>query len=69
MHFGAIGSGDIFGVTKAGTFFSIEVKAPGKKATTAQLVFMEAVRGTKGIAFVADDLDQVIKELFPDDVR
>lgn len=59
-QFGKIGSGDIFGITKEGTFFSIEVKRRGAKPTEKQIEFMRSVNASCGIAFVAYNLDDVI---------
>jgi hypothetical protein len=59
MRFGAIGSGDIFGLTKEGRFFSIEVKAKGKKPSPAQVQFIQQIMANKGIAFVAYSVDDV----------
>jgi hypothetical protein len=59
MHFGAVGSGDILGMTKEGKFFSIEVKAKGKKPSPSQVDFIQRVTLSKGIAFVAYSVDDV----------
>jgi hypothetical protein len=57
--FGKVGSGDILGLTKEGRFFSIEVKAPGKKPTDHQRDFIASVNKNKGLAFVATSLEDV----------
>lgn len=62
FQWGKPGSGDIIGLMKDGRFFSIEVKAPGKKPTELQLAFMESVRKSNGVAFVAQSLDDVMRE-------
>ena len=62
-QFGKVGSGDIIGLTKDGRFFSIEVKVPGKYPTQHQLDFMTAVNRNKGLAFVANSLEDVQKYL------
>lgn len=58
-QFGKVGSGDILGMTKEGRFFSIEVKAKGKKPTDHQVAFIQRVTANKGIAFVAYSVDDV----------
>lgn len=63
FQWGKPGSGDILGMLKDGRFFSIEVKAQGKKPTESQEEFMAEVRANKGIAFVAYSVDDVAKNL------
>lgn len=63
MHFGAVGSGDILGMTKEGRFFSIEVKQPGRYPTPAQKEWIARVVENGGISFVARSLDDVTKVL------
>lgn len=63
MHFGAVGSGDILGMTKEGRFFSIEVKMPGKYPTPAQKEWIERVTASGGISFIARSLEDVEKVL------
>jgi hypothetical protein len=58
-RFGSVGSGDILGLTRSGQFFSIEVKAPGKKPTDQQAQFIEEVKRNGGISFVAHSLEDV----------
>lgn len=60
FQYGKVGSGDILGLTKAGGFFSIEVKSSGKKPSPSQLEFMASVINSKGIAILAYSLDDVI---------
>lgn len=60
FRYGLIGSGDILGLTKAGRFFSVEVKAPGKKPSENQENFIAKVNASGGLAFVAYDVDDVI---------
>ena len=62
-RFGCVGSGDIFGFNGEGKFFSIEVKATGKKPTPAQVEFMSRVWETGNIAFYADSIESVQKHL------
>lgn len=61
-QFGKVGSGDILGLTKTGRFFSIEVKAPGKKPTDKQIEFINSVNASGGLAFVAHSLDDVMEQ-------
>lgn len=63
VRFGAVGTGDIVGLTKQGRFFSIEVKRQGSKPTPDQLAFMENVSKSGGLAILAYSLDDVIKQL------
>lgn len=60
-QFGKVGSGDILGLTHEGKFFSIEVKARGKKPTDHQLEFMRRVNASNGLAFVAYSVDDAVK--------
>jgi len=61
FQWGKKGSGDIFGLTKEGVFFSIEVKRKGKKPSPEQNRFMTDIMLSKGIAFVAYSVEDVIK--------
>lgn len=63
FQWGKVGSGDILGLTKKGIFFSIEVKAQGKKPTPQQTEFMNNVIVNNGIAFVAYSVEDVEKGL------
>lgn len=63
FQWGKPGSGDILGVLKDGRFFSIEVKAVGKKPSPSQEEFMAEVRKNNGIAFVAYSVEDVAKNL------
>ena len=46
-----------------GRFFAIEVKRPGGRLTANQAAFLAAVRAHGGIAFVAESVEDVRKEL------
>lgn len=61
FQWGKKGSGDIFGLTKEGKLFSIEVKRKGKKPTPEQYKFMTDIILSNGIAFVAYSVEDVIK--------
>jgi len=56
------GVSDIIGCIN-GKFFAIEIKIPGGKLTDNQTKFLEEVRSAGGIAFMADCLEDVRKEL------
>lgn len=43
-----------------GKFFGLELKAPGGRATEAQLECLEAIRGAGGYAVVCDSLDRAL---------
>ena len=60
IRFGKVGSGDILGMKKNGTFFSVEVKAEGKNPTKEQSDFIEEVTKNFGLAFIARSVDDVI---------
>lgn len=62
IRFGYVGSGDIIGLDKNGRFFSIEVKRDGKVPTKLQEYFMNEVNASKGLAFVAYSLEDVIAQ-------
>lgn len=63
-----IGMPDLVGCFR-GRYIAIEVKAPGKKATPAQLRVLEEIRAAGGLAYVMDSVDEVrqlIEELSHD---
>jgi len=62
-RYGHPGSGDILGLTKNGTFFSIEVKANNNKPTPLQNQWIEWIKANNGIAFVAYGVDDVSRYL------
>lgn len=53
------GSSDLIGWTKDGRFLAIEVKAPGKKPTDAQLNFIDKVNDAGGVAFCTDKVSDI----------
>ena len=57
------GGADLIGWTKDGRFLAIEVKRPGKKATTEQENFLHAVNKAGGIGAVVTSPEEVIKLL------
>lgn len=64
IRMGEAGWADIIGCLKSGVFFAIEVKRHGGVVTPAQNAFLEAVRASKGVAFVAYSLEDVIARGF-----
>ena len=58
-----LGVADIVGCTKEGRFFAVEVKAPGKKGTLTsyQEAFLREIENVKGIAVLADCLEDCVK--------
>jgi hypothetical protein len=60
VRFGKKGSSDILGVLPPnGKIIAIEVKKPGKHATSDQSVFLEEVRESGGLAGVCTDIEDV----------
>lgn len=57
------GISDIIGCTPHGRFLAIEVKKPGGRVSDDQRGFLEQVRASGGIGFVAFSLDDVIETL------
>lgn len=57
------GLSDIAAIWKGGIALFIEVKKPGGKVSDDQLLFISDVKKRGAIAFIADDLSDVIKEL------
>lgn len=56
------GVADIIGIYM-GKFLAIEVKRPGGKTTEHQKAFLEQIKISGGIAFVAHSVDEVIEKL------
>lgn len=59
------GISDIIGVLPDGRFLAIEVKTSTGRVSPEQKEFIETVQKNEGIAFVARNLESVIKELEP----
>lgn len=57
------GSSDLIGWTSAGRFLAIEVKSSTGRATKEQIAFIEAVRASGGVAFVARSADEALSAL------
>jgi hypothetical protein len=63
-QFSVRGCPDIIGILPAGgRILGIEVKRPGNQPTIAQLAFMEAIRKSGGVAFVATSIEDVESQL------
>lgn len=60
LHAGlAPGSSDLIGLTSAGRFLAVEVKAPKGRATEGQESFIEQVQRMGGIGIVAKSVDDL----------
>lgn len=62
IRFGWPGCSDILGMLRNGKFLAVEVKAPTGKLRPEQAVFLERIRDAGGVAFVARDCRDVIRE-------
>lgn len=58
------GKADITGMLDGGRFFALEVKQRGKKATTDQREYLEAVASGGGIAATVRSFQDAKRELF-----
>ena len=58
------GMADVYGQLPGGRYFALECKQPGKKATQAQLDFLETVGGGGGIAAVVFSFEDAKSVLF-----
>ncbi len=65
IRFGFVGCPDVLGQLRDGRFIGVEVKAPKGKLSTEQSAFLDRIRGAGGVAFVARDLRDVVRELGP----
>lgn len=64
IKFGMTGSSDILGVLPPyGRFLAVECKMPGKKPTPEQHRFMDVIRESGGVAFVAYSMDDVEEQI------
>ncbi len=63
IRFGWPGCPDILGQLRDGRFLGVEVKAAKGRASPEQSIFMERIRGAGGVAFVARDCRDVLREL------
>lgn len=63
VKFGFIGCPDVLGQLTDGRLLGVEVKAPKGKLRPEQTVFLERIRASGGVGFVARDLRDVMREL------
>lgn len=63
VRFGFKGCPDVLGQLNDGRLLGVEVKGPTGRLRPEQAVFLERVRGAGGVAFVARDLRDVLREL------
>lgn len=65
IRFGWPGCPDVLGQLRDGRLLGVEVKSPTGKLRPEQAVFLARVRGAGGVAFMARDLRDVLRELGP----
>lgn len=63
VRFGWPGCSDVIGQMRDGRFLAVEVKSKTGRLHPDQAVFIEAVQSAGGLAFVARDCRDVIREL------
>lgn len=63
IRFGWPGCPDVLGQLRDGRFLACEVKAPKGRLQPEQAIFLEHVNGAGGVAFVARDCRDVLREL------
>ena len=63
VRFGFKGCPDVLGQLKDGRLLGVEVKAKTGRLRPEQTIFLERIRGAGGVAFVARDLRDVMREL------
>ena len=63
VRFGFKGCPDVLGQLRDGRLLGVEVKAQAGRLRPEQAVFLERIRGAGGVAFVARDLRDVLREL------
>lgn len=69
VRFGWPGCSDVLGQLKDGRLLAVECKAPKGRATTEQTEFLSLVRRFGGVAFLARDCRDVLRELSADEAR
>lgn len=65
VRFGWPGCPDVLGQLKDGRLLGVEVKSRTGRASTEQSAFLEQIRRAGGVAFIARDLRDVLRELGP----
>jgi hypothetical protein len=63
VRFGWKGCSDLLGMMRDGRLLAVECKAPGGKMRAEQAEFLSLVRRFGGVAFVARDCRDVLREL------
>jgi hypothetical protein len=63
VRFGFTGCPDVLGQLRDGRLLGVEVKAQAGRLRPEQAVFLERIRGAGGVAFVARDCRDVLREL------
>ena len=63
VRFGWTGCPDVLGQMKDGRLLGVEVKAEKGKLRPEQTIFLERIRAAGGVAFVARDCRDVLREL------
>lgn len=63
IRFGFTGCPDVLGMLTDGRLLGVEVKGPTGKLRTEQAFMLERIAGAGGVAFVARDCRDVLREL------
>lgn len=63
IRFGWPGCPDVLGQLRDGRLLGVEVKSPTGKLRPEQTVFLDRIRGAGGVAFMARDCRDVLREL------
>lgn len=63
VRFGWTGCPDVFGQLKDGRLLGVEVKAEKGRLRPEQTIFLERIRCSGGVAFMARDCRDVLREL------
>jgi len=63
IRFGWPGCPDVLGQMKDGRLLGVEVKSRAGRLRPEQAVFLDRIRAAGGVAFVARDLRDVLREL------
>lgn len=63
VRFGFVGCPDVLGQLRDGRLLGVEVKAPRGKLRPEQSIFLDRILSAGGVAFVARDLRDVLREL------
>ncbi len=63
IRFGWPGCPDVLGQLKDGCLLGVEVKAPAGRLRPEQALFLARIRAAGGVAFVARDCRDVLREL------